>query len=133
MAYIAEADIQNVFGVDNVTAWSDLQGTAVKDTTRIAASIAYADEQIDNRFRDGLYEIPFSPVCVTVKHWAAVIAGLWLFESRPLHNRDPDKDEGFEHLRDEVELDMQAVVSGQKRLTCNLAGELHKRGPVVVI
>ena len=82
--YCSLTDIQNVFGLSNVTLWSNLDNTSTTtDTTRIAAALAYADDEIDNFFRGGPYAVPLilNSGCAPTT-WAAKLAGIWLYDSR---------------------------------------------------
>lgn len=130
--YIAQADIENVFGVDNVKIWSDLQGTGTLDSTRIDAAIAYAEEELNNRFRNGKYELPFAPVTNVIKYWAAAFAGLWLFDSRPLYKQKGDEFDGFEKMREQLEVTIDMYTSGQRVLGCTTVEDAGQTGPRVV-
>ena len=131
--YVVKADIENVFGKDNVARWSNLDGEVGADTTRITLAIATAEEDVENRFRDGRYALPFSPdTNKTVINWCARLAGIWLFENRPSFNKDETQKEGFQDMRDGIDSEIEMYTSGQRRLNCNLAGEVHNAGPVAV-
>lgn len=93
MAYSAQADLNNVWGSDNVAAWSDLTGGGTADTSRISQAIAWADRRIDNRFRrQSRYVIPFTVGADgtyddQLVDWSAVLAGDWLYRSRQVRRR----------------------------------------------
>jgi len=132
--YVSKADLENVFGKDNIATWSNLDGEAGADEARIATAIAVAEEDIENRFRDGRYAIPFSPIPLVVKDWCARLAGIWLFENRPGFNKSDEEKEGFEDVRDIIDREIEAYTSGQRRLACTLVDSGNKQvgGPVVV-
>jgi len=134
MSYATQSDIENVFGKDNVAKWSNLEGESDIDTIRIAAALAYAAEDIENRFRNGKYAIPFSPVPVVIKHWVSTLAGLWLFESRPDYkNAREEQIAGFKDMRDNLDIEIEAYVSGQRQLTANKRrGSQQPSAPTVI-
>lgn len=84
--YANSGDIINLFGEDNVIAWSNLDNTVTDaiDSVRTQTALTYADSEIDNFFRDGPYTVPLSvgSGVATVTNWAAVIAGVWLYNNR---------------------------------------------------
>ena len=89
MSYAAQSDIEAVFGVAEVAAWTFyLQpggATAPADPTRIAAALAYADAEVDGLFAGGPYAVPLqasAAAAPTVAQWAGVIAGCYLYGSR---------------------------------------------------
>lgn len=131
--YVAKADIENVFGKDNVARWSNLDGEVGADTTRIAFAIATAEEDVENRFRDGRYALPFVPVTnKTVMNWCARLAGIWLFENRPAFNKSETQKEGFQDLKDDIASEIESYTSGQRKLNCGTANEVRNAGPIAL-
>lgn len=130
--YISQSDVEDTFGTDNIAVWSDLSGAGSADTTRIARAIEYAEEDIENRFRDGRYALPFSPIPNVIKNWCAVIAGIWLFDSRPGFKHTEEETEGFNKLLTRTEATIDCYTSGQRRLETALKAECEKGGPAVV-
>jgi hypothetical protein len=92
MSYCTQTDIENLFGIDNVACWSNLDNqTTTADTGRIAAAIAYAGAVIDDRFRNSRYGVPLvglSGPLVQITDLAARLAGCWLYESRGMADSD---------------------------------------------
>ena len=89
--YIVKSDVEDQFGIDNVIVWSDLSGTGSVDDNRINRAIDYAEDRIDDWFRGGRYAIPFvfsAGIPQTVKFWASVYAGAWLYRSRGIRDED---------------------------------------------
>lgn len=81
MAYATQSDIEDVFGVDNVATWSQLDPeTSGADTNRIARAIAWADAYINGRLRDQLWVVPIVGVeaSIITTDWAANLSGWWL-------------------------------------------------------
>lgn len=130
--YIAQADIEDVFGKDNVATWSNLDGEAGADTTRINSAIEWAEEEVQNRFREGRYKLPFSPIPKVLKYWCAALAGLWLFENRPGYKYTKEQLEGFNLVRERVDKDIDSYNSGQRVLDCELAHSDAADAPQVV-
>jgi len=92
--YATQADLENLFGKQNIALWADLDNTPNLSTAiqRIALALSYADATIDNALRGGAYAVPlvlFS-ASSTLAFWASVLAGLWLYHNRG--QRDDDKD-----------------------------------------
>jgi len=111
MAYSTQTDIENVFGEKNVETWSDLDGDGTLDSTRVAASIAYADEFINSMLRGGVYAIPIGSSNVLVTNWSAVLAGAWLYRSRGLRDDNLEGDK-IESQRQDVESKLAQVNAG---------------------
>ena len=87
--YIAKADIENRFGVTNVAVWSDLDGGDTADDPRIEVAIAFAEAEVNNRFLESRYAIPFAffgGIDPVVQDWCAIIAGEWLYTSRGIRD-----------------------------------------------
>lgn len=115
--YIAQGDIENVYGATNVRKWSlgDEDGLSVNET-RLTAAITYAEDHIDDRFRGGRYAIPFSTAPSIIKDAAAKIAGAWLYSTRGI--QDYDDDANPVRMRQEEAEDMlDRVLSGQVTLS----------------
>lgn len=130
MAYIVKSDIENLFGADNVLIWSDLSGEGSVDDSRIEQAIDWAEEHINNRFRDGRYRVPLTPVSQTIKWWAAGLAGWWLFMSRPFYDRE---EEGLTPLKEAIDLDINAYVTGSRRLPCNYDSDIKATAPTALV
>ncbi len=123
--YAAQSDIEDVFGPDNVAAWSLFETdtpSGPANTTRIATALAQADGQINAYFIGGPYQVPL--VCVTCKpvvtYWAAVIAGIWLYGSRMTDAATDFPGNRYIVLRQAVFANMDLYKSGMKRLDAPL-------------
>jgi phage gp36-like protein len=130
-AYIVQSDVEDLFGVDNIAAWSDLSGAGSADSARITRAISYAEGIIDDSFRDGRYAIPFVPVPTIVKDWAAKLAGTWLFFCRPRYGKDTKAAEGFSQLREDVFEEMGTYQSGRRKLNVDKSTKSDVNSPQV--
>ncbi len=123
MSYAAQSDIEAVFGVAEVAAWTFyLQPggtTAPADPGRVAAALAYADAEVDGAFAGGPYAVPLqasAAAAPTVAQWAAVIAGCYLYGSRATVSYVDYAGSRFLALRATVYADMHKYRAGVKRL-----------------
>jgi hypothetical protein len=97
--YASLDDLQSQWGGENIRVWSNLDNTVYTvNVSRCQAALSYADSEIISFFKDyGNYTTPLQPYgtdVVIVTRWDAVIAGVWLYQSRGLR----DKDEYGDHL-----------------------------------
>jgi hypothetical protein len=110
----------NVFGVDNIAIWSQLDPSKPRgtpDLNRCSAALDYADAVIIDFFREhGNYTSPLTPnspsARMIVTTWAAKIAGIWLYENRG--TRDEAENHKFEKMRAAVFEDMALHVTARK-------------------
>ena len=92
--YIDLSDVQRKFGADNIATWSDPNNLNALDTDSVDEAIAWAEDKIDDQFRDSRYRIPFSFIGSkprTLVYWAVAYAGQWLYLSRGLEDKDAGK------------------------------------------
>ncbi len=88
MSYCVRADIETLFGVNNVASWADLDNDQDTDniTARITAAITTADDYIDSFLRDGPYDLPLADdadaVPVLVRDISVRLAGTNLYSAR---------------------------------------------------
>jgi len=116
--YAAQADVESQFGVENVRVWSQLDNTqTVADVSRIQQSLNYADAKIISTFAGyGNYVTPLAPLgtdVTLVQHWAAIVAGAWLYRSRGLRDTDAAGDH-ISRLLSDVEAEMLRYRASQK-------------------
>lgn len=94
MAYATRTNLENLFGLSNVTKWADIEGDGVAATitARITLALDNADTEINDRLRDGRYAIPIvsNPLPLGLVDTAARLAGVWLYESRGVVDMDLD-------------------------------------------
>ena len=123
MAYCTKSDIENVFGVENVKTWSDLDNSGSADTTRITQAIAVADDRIDDVARVIDYTVPLANASGstpdTVKDLSATFAGIWLYEARGSQDYNPQTGEVLHRLefkRDRSEMVLDNLRTGRIRI-----------------
>lgn len=87
MAYSARADIDFIFGTDNVTAWAtrDDSDDAADILARVNRAIEESDEEIDDVMRTMAYQVPVVTAAgatpVTIRGLSARLAGVRLYEA----------------------------------------------------
>lgn len=136
--YIVQADIENVFGAVNVAIWSNLDNDSeVADTDRIASAILYGEEEVDNFFRGGKYNVPIVKISgsgcpAVVTDWASKLAGIWLYESRG--HDDSDKPyHKFTKMKSDVMKSMDGYMVGSRKMAARIITSSEPTAPVVVM
>ena len=129
--YITQTDIENFYGTNNVTQWSNLDNsTASANTTRIDAGIAWAEAYVQDRLRGLRYEIPFSGASITtLEDIIAALAGHWLYKSRG--DNDTAIDAKMAIHKAEADSLLAQIASGQLQLDLAL-NHSGPSAPVVV-
>jgi phage gp36-like protein len=126
MAYSADTDLYDQFGLSNVTKWADLDndGSAEKIAARIARAIAWADAEIDSRLRGGPYVLPLADeeedVPLEIVDASACLAGVWLYESRGVTDYDETSGQPIHRLayqRKRVDRVLREIIAGVRTLT----------------
>jgi phage gp36-like protein len=132
--YIEQTHIEDVFGVENVARWSNLENeSADADTGRIALAIAKAEQEVHDRFRGGRYTLPFTGSLSVVRDWCAKLAGAWLYSSRGARASDADEAGSFALGNRRAALEeMDLYLAGARRLDSPLAGSWTTDAPMVV-
>lgn len=84
MAYIVKADIEAIFGVENVKKWADLDGDNIqsKIDARVVVAITAAEDDCNSSLESGPYIIPFAVAPTIIKTICAMLAGVWLYNVR---------------------------------------------------
>jgi phage gp36-like protein len=116
--YAQQSDVESQFGIQNIRVWSQLDNSqAFADVSRIQQALDLADAKIISTFAGyGNYVTPLSPIgsdAAIVTHWAAVISGAWLYQSRGLRDNDAQGDH-VARLAAEVEAEMLRYRSAEK-------------------
>ena len=138
--YIAWANIEAVFGADNVAAWSDLSGGQTADTGRITSAISWAEAWVEARFRRSEYAVPFVIVSGTYDplliDWCANLAGYWLYRSRGVRrSRRGGEDAGLDFVKDEydrVQSEIAQAIAGPLKLNLGLVASESPTAPQIV-
>ncbi|MBL4699642.1 MAG: DUF1320 family protein [Phycisphaeraceae bacterium] len=107
MPYATRTDIEDIFGIENVQTWGNMEAGDVQDAgvltaiaNRITRAITHADDMINAMLSGSDYEIPLnakpSKSIGLITTASAELAGCWLYEARGLDNKD---DEGRPYNR----------------------------------
>jgi phage gp36-like protein len=93
--YISKSDIEDLFGVENVAVYSNLENEDDgADDDRIDRAIAQAEAKVEARLRGGRYAMPLvgnsSDALLIIKDICARYAGVWLFQSRGVRPDEAD-------------------------------------------
>ncbi len=122
-AYCTKSNIEDVFGVENVKQWSDLDNTGVADTDRITRSIDVASERIDDAARVTSYTIPLADedatTSETITDLAATLAGIWLYDARGSQDFNPvtgDAVHRLEFKRQRAEQTLDDIIKQRIRI-----------------
>lgn len=112
MAYCVRSDIEDRFGVANVTTWADLDNdaNASKITARITRAITVAEDQVNVLLRGGAYAIPFSGTPTMIKDICAVLAGVWLYDARGVAEYDVESGKSQHRLHHQRDAAMKKLV-----------------------
>ena len=102
MSYITRSNIEDIFGIENIKTWADLQnnGDATSISTRITGAITYTQAEVDDRLRGSAYTVPLSePTVQSLIDIAARIAGYWLWLSRGIDDEGKNESGMFDQMR----------------------------------
>ena len=119
-----QADIEDIFGVDNVAKWADKDEdqNATKIAARIAKAIDYATADFYDRIRGGVLTIPFTTFDRTSVGLCARLAGVWLYEAWGVE----DSKDGRHILtwhRDQVYRELDKIRTGVRRLNQTITSD----------
>lgn len=116
--YIDQTYLESKFGATNIAEWSNREndGTGAA-TSVITDAIAFAEQYVDDRFRGGPYQIPFSgngtDSLIVVKKWCSNIAGAELYRGRPAGSKAQDR---MATVLEGIENEMDFYLSGQRKM-----------------
>lgn len=138
-SYIDADDIDDMFGTENVTRWSQLDSASIaRDSNRVAKAIARAETHINDRFRNSAYVVPLtgdSGVPAKVKDWAAKRAGVWLYMSRGFLDEGEFAQQEATRMQaiyDSVDDEIDLYVAGSRTLDATREHTDQPTGPKVV-
>ena len=134
--YINKANVEAIFGTDNVAEWSNLDNDdAQANEARVDDAIAFAEGFIDDRFRDGKYAVPLvgnsTNALQTIKNVAVQLAGWWLYRARGLRDSETEDDKMTTH-QEEANTIIDGFLSGRMKLNAVLT-DSQPTAPVVVL
>jgi phage gp36-like protein len=115
MPYCTREDVENVYGVDNLLDWADVNGTgdAAAIANRISWSLDRATRRINARLQRRNFEIPFAlPYPGIIIDTAADLAGYYLYFARMLDAEDRSKN-NLSHMLKSAEQTLDEIVKGE--------------------
>ena len=121
--YCTTANINQIFGPDNVSEWADLNNNDVANeiAAQIAWAIDVASDEIDDYLRSTHHQIPLitaagaTPASIT--DLAATLAGVRLYENRGVEEmHDGQPVHKLLWARQRVEKALADIVAGSRRL-----------------
>jgi phage gp36-like protein len=118
MAYSTTANLNIVWGKDNIIKWADANNTlnAVDRAARIAWAIECADAYIDARLRRRGYTLPLSTVPVVIRELSARLAGIKLYGSpRGMADENGNKSP-MQMQKEECDAELADIVNGYIKL-----------------
>lgn len=134
--YIGSADVEAVWGVDNVARWSNLDNDdAAANERRIQAAIDTAERIINDRFTGSRYAVPLSATTdrlFQVIDWAAKLAGVWLYQNRGIRDEDDQTSGKMSATKIEVQADIDLYFAGTRILNAAII-EDGPTAPVIAI
>jgi len=117
--YISETDLDDLYGIKNITAWSDLEGGRSRDESRIQRAINYAESKVENLFRRSRYAVPFvqqgGGFDLQLKHWMAAYAGDWMYMNRAIRRGEEEEDRDSAVIS-AVKAEISSILAGQGEL-----------------
>ena len=123
--YATRAQIEDRFGVTNVSTWADLDSdeNATNITARITRAIDVASDKIDDALRRSPYLIPLTtPAGATptvIVDIAATLAGVWLRTARGVEDFDPKSGKPIHELSPleyAAERDLENIRTGKTKI-----------------
>lgn len=85
--YCTRGDVERRWGINNVKIWADIEndGDAAKIATQISWAILSASSRINDDLSTSGYSLPFDPLPNVVRRYAAVLAGIELYNTRAIN------------------------------------------------
>lgn len=131
--YISQSDVETRWGAENVRTWSNLDNDSeTTDTARVAAAIAWAEEQVESRFVGSRYVVPLVGLAgtpATLTNWCATLAGIWLYRGRLRRNANLLAD--LEEEESRLDAEIALYQAGKRNLPCQVARTMPSAPEVV--
>lgn len=124
MAEALRKNVEDIFGIQNVRKWADLDndGDTLAIATRINNSLADALEYLYSRLRMR-YTVPFANPPRTIKYLNALDAGIRLYDGRLIVANDPPAQDQVGKHRKQYKWQLREILSGQLHLVDGLSGD----------
>lgn len=122
--YAVQSDLERKFGTENIRLWSNLDNAdLIANVLSIQAALDYAENVIEDRFRNGRYVLPFNPKPKVVKEWTTCLAGAWLYSNRGFDDQGGEAGEESSRLtriKDAAHNEIDAYTAGSRQLNVDL-------------
>ena len=136
--FTTKQDLYDRFGVENVNAWSDLNGGQTDNDDRINAALDNGEYWVENQLGRSRYQTPMSftgsPKDPMVIDWIIIKAGDWLYTSRSLRRgsrTDEDNNRPPQMLK-QVKIEIAEVLAGKFTVNMTLRKNPRPTGPTCV-
>ena len=118
--YIDEDDLYSRWGKDNIDEWASLdnQSSPTAEERRQAA-IDWAEQYVEDRFRNGPYEVPFSfngNGGKPVHEWMRTLAGIWLYRTHGWSRGEGEKLTEMNDVAERTDEEMNSYLAGTRAL-----------------
>jgi phage gp36-like protein len=126
MAYATRADVEQVYGADNVRKWADLdnRGSTADVDARVLWALNLATARMNAHLLGGVYTVPFvTPYDLLVIDANARLAGLLLYQARGI--TDETVSDVLRRSRDEYFRVVRSIRSGRLTLAGLTAANSH--------
>lgn len=138
--YIDKDDLEDKFGTQNITLWSQLDNAlTTADNARIGKAIAWAERYVEERFLKSRYAVPFVSMAdnsmVIIEGWMAKLGGYWLWENRfPRDNTNENnkKADSVRTAKLDTNHEIDLYLSGMRTLQVQITTSPQPTAPTVI-
>lgn len=118
-SYASDSDLDDLRGIDNITAWSDIENTGNRNNDRIQRALDWSEMRIEQELGH-IYSFPLSGLTSNdeeiLRYWSAVLASWWLFKNRGQPDNEIRK-HPYKADYDEVLADIWRYVGNERWFT----------------
>jgi hypothetical protein len=118
--YTDQNRLQQKWGVENIRQWSNTDNYSLPaNVSSIQYALTLADDEINQFFNNGPYNVPLSPVLAIMTDWANTLAGYWLYTNRGIFEKGDEMGGKLTKLRADALAQMAAYKGGALTLPCS--------------
>lgn len=122
--YTDKTGMENVFGMQNINRWADLENN--EDVNFIKRRITWAaelsTEHINGRLKNGKYSVPFTAIPKIIVHASSLLGGMLLYDGRSIGPSESPKDQVARHRKEFNRL-INDIQSGRMKLLHPTSGD----------